>query len=426
LKIRSLLLALLASASGALFAADLPSTLTGTCLGARSWEAERGVAICGSYTSEVLGNVRGGRATGAVFAGLLQIGTDLDLEKLVAWRGATLHATALYPHGDSLSAKYISNFAGVSSIDAYDSWRLYEAWVEQTAFDGRFALRVGFLAADVDFCVTEFAAPFINSAGTPPALTANFPMSAFPYSALGVRLRMVPAACWSVQFGAYDGNVAPGVFPDPTPGAARSNEFNKHGTQFALRADEGAMLFAEIGWKHGDAGAIKVGGTYHTDRFGDIRDFTLAALGSRLAPTEAGSFRGNYAFYVIAEHDLWHEPGSAHDGLGGFIDATFAPADRNFFRHSAQAGLVYHGLFQSDARDVLGLAVDWLGLSPQVRSAHREAGGEAPHDETVLELTYQYAVTPWCTLQPDVQWVLHSGGTSRDALVIGLRATLTF
>jgi len=46
----------------------------------------------------------------------------------------------------------------------------------------------------------------------------------------------------------------------------------------------------------------------------------------------------------------------------------------------------------------------------------------------VVELTYQYQLTKWCVLQPDVQWVIHPGGSSvlQDALVLGWRVTLTF
>src|SRR4029434_7611842 len=207
-------------------------------------------------------------------------------------------------------------------------------------------------AADAEFCVTDIAAPFINSSfGAPTALTGNFAMSTYPYSALGARLRVAPAPGWSVMLGAYDGNVAPGVFPDPTPGAALSNEFNHWGTHFALRQDEGAMLFAEVGWRHGDADTkiapaplscgIKVGAAYHTDRFSDIGESTLLALGSNLAPMEVASVRGNYAFYAIAEQELWRETGTTGDGLGGFVRGVFAPQGRNFFRHSAETGLVY-------------------------------------------------------------------------------------
>jgi hypothetical protein len=49
---------------------------------------------------------------------------------------------------------------------------------------------------------------------------------------------------------------------------------NHNGTHFALRRAEGAMFFAETCWRHGDAGAIKVGAAFHTDSFAAIGDAT--------------------------------------------------------------------------------------------------------------------------------------------------------
>ncbi len=60
----------------------------------------------------------------------------------------------------------------------------------------------------------------------------------------------------------------------------------------------------------------------------------------------------------------------------------------------------------------------------------------AQSTETVLEVTYQYQVTPWWQLQPDFQYVFNVGGgeanpniptqkISNEA-VIGLRTNITF
>ena len=56
--------------------------------------------------------------------------------------------------------------------------------------------------------------------------------------------------------------------------------------------------------------------------------------------------------------------------------------------------------------------------------------------ETYLELTYQYQVTPWLQLQPDIQYVFNPGGgilnpndpatTVRNELVLGLRTNILF
>jgi porin len=72
--------------------------------------------------------------------------------------------------------------------------------------------------------------------------------------------------------------------------------------------------------------------------------------------------------------------------------------------------LVLNRPFASEAAESLGLAVS--------RLQSRIAGAE-----TAVELTYRRELTPWLTLQPDVQLIVNpgAGGSLRDALVLGLR-----
>jgi len=414
-------------ASGWSSAGEPPSSETAS--GWRHDLEERGLTFSASYTAEFLGNVRGGRGTGGVYDGLLLLNADLDAEKLAGWPGAKLHAALCNPQGPSLSTRFTGDLADVSNIDAYDSLRLYEAWIEQSAFRDRLNLRIGFLAADTEFGTLDMAGPFINSAfGAASALTGNFPMSTYPYSTLGVRLRINPASGWSVQFGAYDGNPAPGVFPDPSPRAAFSNELNHWGSHFALRSDEGAMLFAEISYRTpappenatGPAplgACYKLGVVYHTDTFSAVSDrFTDQ-------PTGRG-VRGNEAVYASIEQEIWREPGTRADGLGAFGRATRAPAGRNVYQSSYEFGLVYSGLWQSDARDRLSLGFSRLEVGHQARQ-----GRQASLDyEAILECTYEYQALSWCVVQPDLQWIIQPGGSGQtpDALVAGLRLTVSF
>ena len=427
-------------------------TLTGDWGGVRTALSDHGITFTGNYAGEVLGNVRGGIGKGAIYDALLIFGADVDAQKLLGWTGATFHVTACYPHGASVSSKYVGDLQLVSNLDAYDSLRLYEAWMEQNFFGDKFSIRAGFLASDAEFGVMDLASPFIHSNfGMPGVLADDFPSPTYPYSALGVRLRIQPAAGWSIMFGVYDGNPAPGVFPDPSPGAAPSNEFNHWGTHFALRHDEGAMLFAEVGWrlnpppkddKDGNdaksasdgkggkaeqpvsrplAGSYKVGGVYHTDEFSNIGDVTLGRATPR-------GVHGDSAFYLSAEQEVWREAGTKADGLGIFARGAFAPGDRNLIQHTFEAGIVYAGLWQDDARDHLGLGITWGDISNDVASAQRRAGLAVQDHEAAVELTYQYQLAKWCTLQPDVQWVIHPGGSSvlQDALVLGWRVTVVF
>ena len=407
-------------------------TLTGTWGGLRPRLAEQGLTFSGSYIGEYLVNTRGGLRRGGEYSGLLELGFDVDFEKLACLHGASLHITSYYPHGGNIAQKFTGDLGDVSNIEAYDSFRVYEAWLEQKFLNDRAAIRVGLMGVDIDFAVIETSAIFNNSSfGAPAAVTLNLPIPSYPVSALGALLRIEPSKNSYFQIAAYDGNPAPGIFEDPTPGAATSNDLNKHNTRIALRHDEGAMFMAEIGWRTPKpdcheknaplATSLKLGGSWHTDRFADIRDTTRGLPRPR-------SYRGNAAIYFIVEQDVWREPGTVNDGLTAFFRAAFAPADRNFFSTTAETGLAYRGIFQSDARDTLALGFEFLDISPRVAAAQRSIGVRTQDYEAIIELTYQRALTPWCSIQPDIQYVIHPGGSSElgNALVVGLRTTITF
>src|SRR5437762_953497 len=76
--------------------------LTGDWNGVRCSLANHGVAPSLSYTGEIMGNTTGGFRRATIYEGLVTLGLDLDLQRLVGWRGATFHVGGLVPHGADL------------------------------------------------------------------------------------------------------------------------------------------------------------------------------------------------------------------------------------------------------------------------------------------------------------------------------------
>ena len=99
---------------------------------------DKGAQFQFNYSGEAFTNLSGGVSRGGDYDGLLKISLSLDLGKLVRWNGATLFASMLYPHGNGISDHYVHDYNILSNIDAYDSVRFSEAWLQQTFFDGRF------------------------------------------------------------------------------------------------------------------------------------------------------------------------------------------------------------------------------------------------------------------------------------------------
>ena len=103
------------------------------------------------YTGEVLGNPTGGYREGAIYDGVLEAGVQIDLCKLANWQGATFTADAFYPHGTSLTRQDVHDLNVVSNIDSFHNPRLYELWLQQDLFEGKFSIRAGQIPADTEF-----------------------------------------------------------------------------------------------------------------------------------------------------------------------------------------------------------------------------------------------------------------------------------
>jgi porin len=440
---------------------------TGDWGGLRTTLAERGVVFNFTYTADGFGVVSGGLKRGVLYNGLLDLGTDIDLEKLLGWKGGHFHVNAIYPHGENGSANYVGDIGTFSNIEAYDTWRLYELWLEQSFFEDRFSLRAGQITFDSEFAVLDaYGGLFIQSGfGTPTALSVNLPLPAYANAAPGVRLRFEPVAGFAIQAAVFDGNVAPGLTPDRSPDAAVSTEFNRHGTHWAVREDEGALFVGEISYRfnqppeeelsatrtttdarllsapaaplspaRGLAGSYEAGFLYATDSFADIYDVTLADLRSSLAPVTARDRGANYGIYLNIEQEVWREPASEDEGLGVFAHAVWMPPDRNYVEFSIEGGLYYHGLIPGRDHDALGLGIACLRVSDDVAAAVDAANRSdrtsqsRPDFEATLELVYRYQVTPWFSIQPHAQYVIQPGATTDldNALILGLRTNIAF
>ena len=169
-------------------------------------------------------------------------------------------------------------------------------WVEQSFFEGRFSLRAGQITFDSEFAVLDaYGGLFVQSGfGAPEAFSANLPLPAFPNAAPCLRLRLEPRKGFAIQAAVFDGNVAPGLTPDRSPNAAVSTEFNRHGTHWALRPDEGALFVGEISYRCNQVTEEELSATRTSADArapGCLRSCGLDASGSQLHRVLVGRWR---------------------------------------------------------------------------------------------------------------------------------------
>ncbi len=404
----------------------------GTLGGIRTDLEGRGITFFGGYAVEVWGNTTGGLKQGAVYTGLLDFGVDLDLERLVGWQGATFHSSWLWLSGRDASEDLVGNLFTISNIAGFNTLRAFELWLEQSILDDRLSLRIGQLAADEEFIISETAGAFLNGTFGWPALASEaLPNGgpAYPLATLGARLAVHPTDWFSFLAAGFQGNPF-------------AEDVNRHGFRWRLDDENGATFLAEAQFRWNETplpGTVKFGGFANTESF-------------ERSNGSGDEVDGNFGFYAIVDQALYREPDtvstttptlskdaksfkepvsvveSSNQGLNAFARAGFTPQDRNFVGFYFDTGLAYTGLIPTRDNDIVGLALGYADLTHDAAQLAFDEGSRRVGYEIVLEATYDIEVTPWLHVQPDAQYIIRPGTTGDldNAFVLGGRASIVF
>jgi porin len=425
------------------------TTALGTFDGARTELCKKGVQLGATHQSEYLNNPTGGLRNGGKYQGRTEFDLDLDGEKMADLAGLTAHASAMWINGGRLGGKNLGALMGPSNIEAVPGLRLYTLWVQQNLWEDKVSVRLGQLAADDEFAVSKVSALFLNSTfGWPAMISGNIPSGGpgFPLATPGARVTLALGDGISWMTGVFAGD------PAGRPNGQDAQFRNKNGTNFSLAEGTFTMTEAAYAVNQGkdDAGlaaSYKLGGWYNSERFNDQRwDSNGVSLANTATTTGTGKpVRGDWGIYGVVDQMLLREKAGGDQGLSAFLRAGGSPSDRNVIAYYFDTGLAYKGLLADRPDDTVGLAVAYAAISSSLQSLDRDTQafnnqGSRPvrNAETAIELSYQAAVTPWMTIQPDVQYIVHPGGNVPnpqagsnlnavgDALVIGARTAIKF
>jgi porin len=419
--------------------------------GYRAYLAARGFTYSLTYIGETFGIVSGGQQRGGIYEGRLDGQFDADLDKILGWRGATLHASLYQIHGHGLSRYDLGNLATVSSIEALSSSRLFELYLEQKLVNDTVSVRVGQLAADSEFIVSQYAGLFVNATFGWPTITASDLPSggpAYPLATPAIRLKYSPNEQLTLMGAVFNGDPA-----GPGPGDPQIN--NRAGLDF--RTKDPAFVIAEAAYAYnggkddkGLPGTVKLGGWYHLGRFDDQRFAVATPDATSLLLADSGSsgvarrLGGNSGVYAVLDQLIYRQPDTKDGGLGLFARVSASPNDRNLVGFYADGGLTYKGLIPGRPDDTAGVSAAYIRIASSARGFDRDTalingtGFEAVRtSEAVIEATYQAQIVPGFTVQPDFQYIFRPGGTQvnprsptgaieKDAAVIGMRATIRY
>jgi len=410
--------------------------------GLRSALAGYGATLALTETSEYLNNAKGGLKRGGDYDGLTTMTLKVDTLKLFGLAGGTLNISGVSIHGRNLSSEKLGTLQTASGIEANTGTRLWEAWYQQKFLDETLDVRAGQQSIDQEFMVSQYASTFVNTMfGWPAVPSYDMPAGgpAYPLSALGIRVRVHPTDALTVLAGVYDGNPAGTNEGDP-------QRQNAHGTNFDLHT--GALYIAELQYGVNQAslgqtetanaglpGTYKLGAWYNTQDFADQRYGTDGlSLADQNSNGNAAQHSGNYSVYAVADQMIWRLAPDSARSVGVFARVMGAPGDRNLISFSANAGVTLTAPFEGRDTDTVSLGMGYAKVGRNAAGLDLDSGNRMRNGETYLEATYQYQLTPWLQLQPDIQYTLNPGAGQNpddptlrmgDTLVWGLRTNIT-
>lgn len=320
-----------------------------------------------------------------------------DLGQLAGLSDTTVQMRTYLLVGEGLSSRALRNRFAVSSIEAPSGLRIFDAWLEKRFPDRGISIRAGRLAADDEFMISRTAANFVNGTFGWPAIAALDLAEggpAYPSARPGMRARYSPQP---------DRALLVGTFEVP-------------GHRLLTLAEE------QISGPGGEVAAdtvLKLGAWLQTKRF-------PRSEGSNGMAAEGGV--SSFGLYGVLDRNLWHSADGAKT-IAAFTRAVVAPQSDNPFRAYIDAGLGVTGLLPSRRSDFLGIA-----------AAYGRAMGSLPTDgdtlntapeahEFAVEISYAASLSPWCVLQPDVQYLHYTmpgigPAAIRSTVVLGIRASL--
>ena len=305
------------------------------------------------------------------------------------------------------------------------TWHLTEFSLEQDFFDGALAVKAGRLPVGEDFAAFSCDFQNLTFCGSQPGNIVGGYWVNWPTSQWAVNIKLNTTKQTYVMLGAYQVN--PNYVNDQYAESKGLLPGFPGGTT-------GALIPLEFGWTptaNGLPGSYKFGVWYNTsngkDLYYDINHNPAGETG-----LEAQNRDGQYGAYINFIQQVTGDPGAA--GLSIFLNAS--QADRNTAATDGQValGMEYKGPF-GRANDMIGFAEGETNSNSRYAKFVKQNNARTGEDviagsgsEYVTELFYSWSPIPSVFLRPNLQYILHPGGTSQNsnAFVAGLKMGFTF
>ena len=365
------------------------NTMTGDLFGARSKLQDAGLTVQGTGVLDFVNVLNGGLVNGFTLLSLVDINATGDTEKLFGFKGGTIFLDFQTANQTRSPAQLIPDYWGFDVINSYGEFtQLAQYWYQQDIIPDRLRVKFGKIDSNVDFAVPCTGLNFVHSAAYYPAgLVKDMPT--YPRQAGGVEILTKPMDNFDARIGFFDGS---SNYANPGTGVNGQNT-GTHGLASFLWENPGSyFMIAELGpdWTIGEhTGKFRAG---WFEQIGDTSTFGVNGPGVGTGPTGA---------YAYANQHIFDPDGSGKLlGLELFGEFSWSDPNQNPSHWGLMLGSQWQGVIDARPSDTVGVLWAYNQFTSNQNVTTSPGSSEA-----ILETFYNVQVTPWFSIQPDMQYL---------------------
>jgi porin len=372
--------------------------------------AQKGFYFHVFLNEELAANPSGGIDQGATASQYLTFGTGIDLEQLIGWRGAALHAIVIAVSSNGLSEHQIGG--GIDVQENATPFKLVRAL--NFTLEQNFSLRekddlnliAGRVAATPYFMGSDLACLFMNHAFCGPmyGFYQSTLSSVSPAPSWGGRAKFNVTPKAYVEFGGYaiDANTIQAsttIFTWNTRGVTAINYLAEAGHATTLGEQKKPHYF-------------RLGVSYVDGPRPDVLLNTNGLPLFQYGGTPLSHY-GETAFYATGAQVIQRADRASRRNVALFGSVWYNFADSEAMKYTVKGGVVKTGTFQTRSGDTLGFAVSPVAFTAKevaFLSGIRAKGGgvgQVPSHEVVFEANYGYRLASGVVLRPNVQYIVN-------------------
>ena len=398
--------------------------------------ADDGIRFRSLLTNEYADIQRGGASQGKGHdnVGQWYIGTDLDFDKIVGWKGASFHFTLYHDYGEGASKHITGTFFKQQDIykNEYPEWHFGLFAFEQRLFHDKLDAVVGRLGTTAYYGHLVSNCYFQNgtTCGVPTVLNSETGFGLLPSATWGGNVKYSFSRKVYAQAGAYEVN----------PTIAPTNGLN-----WSTKGATGFTVPFEVGYQDTNfrktmfPTELKAGYYASTatrnDVFYNAKGQSAGLTGTALRP--ATSLR--QGVYLMGDRTIWRPDMNKLRSLTAFAGIA-KPLERDeVIDREIYGGLILRQPFESRERDTIAFGVSWLHVSPgEIAFLHDTrvhlngpSANENPN-EVNFELNYGIGIGRAIRVTPNIQYTVNPESANlpkinfvpKNIVTFGLKLTI--